>query len=454
MQHNGKNGTIELKFSEDRSQVFGTIRPPQKDGEAVTPAEIIQRLNSMGVSYGYKEQALADIIRASTVRGETAVGVLIAEGEVPRDGKDARVCYGLPLETLKVPLPRRDDGSKLIDWFALDSERLVKAGDELATIVPAIPGVPGKTVTTPIQTIAPRSGRPAALYAGANVRTSDDGQHLTAQNDGLVVLHGDQLTVHGLRQTFEDVLNETQHYPTGAVLHGGVTGAQVFAGTFIAVKGRACGCSLRANGDVFLHAAEDCEIATPGNVYVFGSLTNCRVTTLKKVIAIGEATLTGGTVRAFEGVTADTLGAEDFTETVLELGVNAYAELRTRETQEELATCEENSRRIQQTLRPFVTLAVHSTLTDEKRALLQKLQAQQRTQELRIKELHNERRRLLIESKEKFPAVAEVRRTVYPGVWIRIHAAETLVEAPLEGVYFTGGIGGKTVQYLSLQEAA
>ena len=329
MQNSGKNGTIELKFSEDRSQVFGTIYPPRKDGEAVTPAEIIQRLNSMGVSYGYKEQTLAEMIRTSTVRGETAVGLLIAEGEVPEDGKDARVVYALPLETLKVPLPRRDDGSKLIDWFAVDTDRLVKEGDELATIVPAIPGVPGKTLTAPIQTIAPRSGRPAALYAGANVRTSDDGQHLTAQHDGLAVLHGDQLTVHGLRQIQEDVLNETRQVPTGAVLYGSVTGAQIFAGTFLALRGRVAGSYLRAGGDIFLYTAEDSEIATPGNVYVFESLKNCRITTLKKVIAIGDATLVGGTIRAFEGVSADTVGAEDFTETVLELGINAYAELRT-----------------------------------------------------------------------------------------------------------------------------
>src|SRR5262249_841740 len=150
-------------------------------------------------------------------------------------------------------------------WFALDPLKMVKADEELAAIIPAQPGVPGKTLTWPIQAIVPKPGKPCALNAGQNVSVSDDGLHLYAMQDGYGCLEGVQLVDYALRLIEFNVVGGTHNFPTGGVFHGNLQQVQMRVGGVTAVKGLAVGCHLRVHGDLYLRYAEQCTCIATGN---------------------------------------------------------------------------------------------------------------------------------------------------------------------------------------------
>jgi hypothetical protein len=331
---------------------------------------------------------------------------------------------------------------------------MVKAEEELAAIALPQSGRPGKTLTWPIKDIPAKMGKPAEFIVGANCRLSEDGTRLFAEHDGYAVLHNDQITVYPLRHMEETVSGGEHWFPKGAVFMRNVQQAKVTTGSFLAIRGVAFGCHLRAHGDVILTHAENCTIIAEGNIYIRAKLKNCKVITRKKIIALGAAEMLGGEICGAEGVEAITLGAEDSTPTLVLSGADLYSPLRDAEIEQELATCQENTVRISQTLKPFATLTMQSSLTDEKRLLFQRLQAQLRTQEARTKELHNERRSLAILMKERLPGMVSIAKKVYPGVQIVLQEATFDVDRPLEQVQFVPAPGGKSVLAAERPQAA
>src|SRR5262249_28346260 len=162
------------------------------------------------------------------------------------DGADGKATYSLPLAVLQKPLPKSADGSGLPDWFALDPAKVVTAGQELASTIPPQPGTPGKSLTWPVQTIVPNSGKPAALIPGQNIRLSDDRLRLYAANDGYVCLQGDTLNVYALRQFAGNVIGESHQISTGAIFMGSLRESQIHTGDFLAIRGVALACQIRA----------------------------------------------------------------------------------------------------------------------------------------------------------------------------------------------------------------
>lgn len=449
-----KNGHLEVKFNDTRTQAIATIYPPKPGGEPISALDVLQRLKAMGVVHGIREQSIKDAVHLVQETNRAVGGVIVAQAALPQDGSDARVHYHLSAEILSRPLPKRADGSGLIDWFSLNPENLVKADQELATIVPAQPGIPGKSLTWPIQDVPAKSGKPASLQAGQNVRLSDDGMRLCAVHEGYVCLHGDQILVHAVHVTKKSLSTGTHTYPAGVVFLAPLWKASIHAGGFVAMREPVASCQIHAKGDVFVTYAEDTTIITPGSVYVFEGLRNCTVNARRKIIALGETVVVGGSLCATEGAEFITLGASDFTETTVTVGIDQFTPLRSLEIQEEMTACEANIVRISQALKPFTSHAVQETLTDDRRHLLSTLQAQKRFQEARINELHNERRLLSLGVKERQTSSVTIQKTVHPGVWIRFRDAATQVETPQEQVRFAEGGNGKWVQAASLKAAA
>jgi uncharacterized protein (DUF342 family) len=446
-----KNGFLELKFNDDRTQALATIYPPSPDGEPVQAIEVIDRLKNMGVTYGIREAEILEAIHQVSNTRATLI-VVAAQGTLPEQGQDAKIRYRLPLETLSRPLPKNEHGFP--DWFALEPAKMVRADDDLAVIVPPNGGAPGKTLTWPPKDIPPKAGKPAALVAGPHVRIAEDSLRMSADADGYVVLQHEKLTVYALRQIQDPVMGGTHLFAAGAVFTGTVKSAQITAGEFLAIKGATQGCRIRCHGDVYLTSAEQCAIVAAGDVYVSVGLRDCEITTPRRVIMVADAGIVGGKVCALEGIEAVILGAEDFTATELTAGVDRYSRIRIAELEEELAGCEANIMRIRQALKPFATLAAHTALPEDKRQLLQKLQTQKRTQEARITALQLERHEMLLGIKGRRPGTITVLKTAYPGVWISINNAAMQVESPLEQVQFVEGAGGRSVELRPLQEAA
>src|SRR4029078_7594074 len=117
-------------------------------------------------------------------------------------------------------------------------------------------------------------------------------------------------------------------------------------------------------------------------------LKNCRVTTRKQLIMRHGAQIVGSKIWAGTGVAANEIGAQQGAETEIRTGKDYFSDLRSAEIQEELSACEMNIRRINQALRECSSQTSMAVLSDERRALLYKLQAQSRTLDLRVSRLH------------------------------------------------------------------
>jgi len=445
-----KDGYFDLEFNADRTQVFATIYPPRPGGKPVTAQDILTRLRERGVMYGYREN---DILRAIHQVDETqdrVVGVLVAQGLVPQNGEDGQIIWKVDQEVLSRSFVRRPDG--LVDYFALDTVRMVRAGQHLASVIPPRPGTPGKTLTAPLRSVPQNVGKEADIQAGRGVRVSEDGLHFYAAFDGFAEFRRGRICVLPLQRIEDDLPPGEYRYSGGAVILGGVKGASVQAQDVVAVRGTTAGAIIRTHADVYITRAARSKILTEGNVYVLEKLLHCEVNTRRKIIALDGASLIGGHLTATEGVEAADLGSPDFTETRVTVGVDRLSAVRLQELEEEIAACELNVQKIGQALRPLTTVSTEA-LPEQKKQLVQTLLEQRRGLEAHIRELHSERRLRMMSAKARLTGTIAVSGTVYPGVWLTIHTAEMLVENPLERVVFAEAERGRRVGVTPLSEA-
>lgn len=445
-----QNGRVELEFSGDRTQVFATVYPPQAGGEAITPRDILDQLRALGVMYGICENEVIKAARSGQDAKAPAVKVLVAQGVLPENGANAQILWKVDTEIVSQPMALRPDG--LPDYFALDTRRKVKAGQLLASILPAHSGTPGTTLTAPLQTVPPHFGKDFPLTAGPGVRVSDDRLQFFAAVDGFAEHYRDRISVLALHQVEGSLETDAHVFTGGVVILGDLKGGSVKADGIVAVRGTIIGATIRAHGDVYVGRAAGSKIITEGNVFVLNALRRCEISTRKKVVALDGAGIVGGSLVAGEGVEAANLGAPDFTETRICVGVDELSNYRLQEVEEEIAACELNVQKIGQALRPLTSLTTEK-LPPEKRQLVETLLEQRRRLEARVGELYNEKRLLMLNAKTRFEGAVIVSKTVHPGVYIAIHHAQTLVESPLESVRFVEDENGKSIRCEPFQQA-
>jgi hypothetical protein len=115
------------------------------------------------------------------------------------------------------------------------------------------------------------------------------------------------------------------------------------------------------------------------------------------------------------------------------------------EIEEELQACEANKERISQALKPFMSIAVYTHLTEDKYALLQKMQEQKIALDERCNALHGEHRALMLSGKGRALGRIYVADTIYPGGWLHIGGAALQVQTPQQQVEFVAATNGKSV---------
>ncbi|GIV17392.1 MAG: polymerase [Armatimonadota bacterium] len=428
------DGSFWVFFNEDKTQAMLLVAPPQGDGNPVRVADVVHALEEMGVAYGIDEHAIRNAIERAT-RLADKVQVVVAEGVPPVHGTDAKVNYRLPEEVVMRPLPLLPDGS--VDYLQLDPARYIQAGQLIATVVPAQHGRPGRTLTFPPQTVPQRPGREANLRAGENVLASDDNLQFTAQRSGYVHLSGDKLSVLPTQPVMGD-LQGAQLFADSLVLKGNLLpGAQVRVHGDVALSGRCEGASLNARGTCYLSkGAQQSDIAADGNILLGASIVNCTLSTRRQVIALNSSVhIAGGRVVAFEGIEAYTIGTPAWAPTEVVVGVDTLGDERLFEIAEEIRQCEHNIQKINDALRPYVSVTAEVS-SPEKKEAIQRLMAHRRRLEARLKELQHEKRTITIQVNAPTRAEVVVRGTIYPGVKVTIGKYSYLVESDLQAVRF------------------
>lgn len=444
------DGTFRVFFNEDKTQALLIVIPPQGDGNPVRVADVVHALKEMGVAYGINEQAIREAIQRATNQA-TKVQAVVAEGVLPIHGTDAKVNYRLPEQAVLHPLPLLPDGS--VDYLQMDQARYIQAGELIATVVPANHGRPGRTVTFPPQTVHQRLGKEAHLRAGDNVTASNDNLRFTAERSGYVYLSADKLCVLPA-QPVTGNLQEAQEFTSTLVLNGNLLpGAQVRVRSDVAISGQCEGATLNARGTCYLQkGAQRSEIAADGNILLRASAIDCNLSTRRKVVALSEdVQIAGGRIVAFEGVEAYTIGTPAWAPTEVVAGVDTLGDERLFEIAEELRFCESNIQKINMALRPFVSVTAE-VASPEKKEAIQRLMAQRRRLEARMKELQHEKRTISIQVNAPVRAEVVVRDVVYPGVKVTIGKYSYLVETEMRAVRFLMARGESRVQVRSIDK--
>lgn len=425
MPTHSTDSSFDLELNGDQTQAFVTIHPPRGGGRMVSIEDIVVRLKNMGVMYGIREGDIARAIaQVHSTKGPIA-RALVAQGVLPVEGMDAVVHWLIDHDLAAHGLPRDPTGAP--DYAAVPRERLVKAGQVLATVKAAVPGSAGKTLTAPFKPITVSTPRDVQYAAGAGVNFSGDKMQFTAEADGIVEVQSSCILIHAIEWLTGDLNNVTRDFTGGVVIEGDVTASTIKAGGAIAVKGTVAGCMLRAKGDVVLNRCARSKILADGDVYVLGKLLHSQVITPKRAIAADNSLVLGGTIIATMGIQAFEVGGADGSKTHLAVAADRFTFYRQQEVEAEIAMHEQNIQKIARALRPL-SATNQDSVPEQKRQLVQTLVAQRRHQEERVRELHHEKRSLILASKSRVDAEICITGTIYRGVTVQLDGASATLD--------------------------
>lgn len=330
------NETYKLDIGKDYMVVTARFYPPSEGGKRMTLNNFLADVERQKITYGIKKESLQEHFGSD---GMFCTDILVARGDKPDHGEDARIEYNFNTEQHKRPA-HRDDGR--VDYFNLTTINQCKEGDVLARIIPERPGQPGHDVFGKI--IKPREVKKETLKYGKNVDISEDKLTLTAQMDGHVALQDGKVVVSSVYSVKDVDMSTGNIVYDGSIeiagsvaanlevkaggnviINGGVESARVIAGGNIVIAKGMNGMGkgyLRAGGDIIVKFLENTRVVTGGYVEA-EAILHCVVKAGTDVRVDGRrGIIVGGHIQAANTITAKTVGGNMSTATVLEVGVD------------------------------------------------------------------------------------------------------------------------------------
>lgn len=337
-----------VQVSPDEMKAYATFSKPEKYGRVVEPDEVSSAIKAKNVHYGIKDKLIKEAIENELYN----MPVIIAEGDQPTEGKDGQIKYHFKVDTGDIQFKEEDDGS--VDFHKLDIVQSVVVGQVLATKVPPEKGKIGRTLSGRI--IPARDGRDIKLAGGPNTHLSPDGMQVIADINGQVIFKNGKVQVEPVYEVSGDVDLSTGdiNFPGNVIIYGNVNDTfKVYSGANIEIKGNVGKANVVAEGniivrqgiqgkdeakiicagDLYAKFIERTNVKTEGYVVVSEVILHSNIESKKKVLVQGgkRSQIAGGRVRALMEINAKFLGAEAYTETLLEVGIDPAAEDRISE---------------------------------------------------------------------------------------------------------------------------
>lgn len=341
---------FRIEVVEGNMQAICNFVPPSNDGIRLGKEDILNEIRNKKIIFGVDEEAIEEYLR----NPRYLENIVVATGEEPRHGTDARIEYFFNTD-LKARPTLNEDGS--VDFFNLNIINHCEAGELLARLYPEDRGDAGSDVYG--NRINPRSVKHDVLRFGKNIRQSEDKLEIYAIESGHVTLVEGRVFVSNLMevenvdtstgnieydgnvQVNGNVCSNFKVMATGNVeVRGVVEGAVIEAGGNITIAKGMNGMSkgiLRAKGNVVAKFLENSTVETNGYVEA-GSIMHCNVMAGSEVhVNCKKGFISGGHVAATSLIEVKTLGSEMGTDTVVEVGVSPVVRKRHKELTEQIA---------------------------------------------------------------------------------------------------------------------
>lgn len=328
--------TYAITVSKDA--MIATVRffPPSEGGLRLTQASFLSEVKRQKISYGLMAEGLKEHFGSD---GVYCTDILVARGDKPVEGEDARIEYGFNTDRNMRPA-HLEDGR--VDYYNLTAINQCRKGDVLAQIIPERHGEVGYDVYGNM--LKPKDVKKETLKFGKNIALSEDKLSITSEVDGHVVLLDGKVVVSTVYQVKDVDLSTGNINYDGSieisgsvtanmevkaggnvVINGGVESARVIAGGNIIIAKGMNGMGkgyLRAGGNIVVKFLENTRVVT-GGYLESEAIMHCVVTAGSDVRVDGRrGIILGGLVQAANSITAKTVGGSMSTATTLEVGVD------------------------------------------------------------------------------------------------------------------------------------
>ncbi len=324
----------EVRISNDKMKAYLYLPSPDFDEDGYSMDDIIDILQSNGISFGIKEDKVQDIIERQIYNQE----ILVAEGQTPEDGIDGYYDYKFDMNFSKKPKVR-PDGS--VDYWSIKMVEIVTEGQVIAEYHKAIQGKDGMDLKG--KTILAKRGRDLVPLRGKGFARSEDGNTYTSQIDGKIDMNGDRIVILPVYEVNGDADLSVGNidFRGDVIIHGSICSGLVIKATgSVTVDGIVEGASIEAGKDIVLRSgvmgASRANINSKGNisakffeytrVHANGTIRadvflNCQVSCGESIILNGKkASIIGGEVGAIQSIEADILGSEGEVKTNVKIG--------------------------------------------------------------------------------------------------------------------------------------
>jgi len=434
------DGEFELEITEDKLQLLLTLVPPE-GGQPITAEEIAAAAASMGVVALLDAAAIGVALEAGSCEARViARGVAPVQGEPARFESLVRQPRPAQVENEDDRVDLRDLGSLLLvnPGTALMRRTVARSGkdgmDVLGKAIPADPVVdtpfaPDLTGVAidpndPLLLIALIAGSPRVLHNGVIVSPVVDVE--------AVDLHSGNVNFDGSLRVSGDIRTGMSVRVTGdVVVQGTIEAASVQAGGDVIVKGGIIGraetahggapseiASVRSKGSVHARFIQNAVVEADAEVIVESGIRQSDVSAGGRVAVgtpTGQGSISGGRTRALQSVSTATLGAPAGTATVVQVGLNPFADEQKAELEARRRKVLEEQAKLQQLAAFFAKHPERATgdIREKARATMYKINRD-------LFELDAEIARVAEQMKPSEQAVIAVGRRIHGGVTLQV----------------------------------
>lgn len=307
-----------------------------REGEIIEPEDILEAFKAKNVVYGID----MDVVAAICKLNEDVYDELVAEGQPHIHGINSEIIYTFS-ETPNAKPKLKEDGT--VNFKILNLLQKVKAGDLLATKIPAVEGIDGMTVTG--KCIHAKNAKDVKFSLGENVEISEDGLELLAACDGIYKIDNNKVSVCRYLEFNKGVGINTGNvlFDGDVVVIGNISdGFTIECDGNLSVDGLVEGAILKVSGDIaitkgvtghkqsvitcggnlFTGFIDNATVTVKGNLEA-GEILNCIVYCDGEVIVKGKkGHIIGGEITAKYAINATTIGSRLGVITLINLGVD------------------------------------------------------------------------------------------------------------------------------------
>jgi len=442
---------------DDKGQAaYISIFPGDVGGKPLDEDDVWQNLNLAGVTHGVDEEAVRHLVEERAMHKRYPVAGAIA----PQRGADAYLQFHFRREFSGRP---KEDEAGRVDYRTLDLFESVKEGQTLVTRIPAMPGIPGYTVTG-IE-VAAETGKNVNMPAGKNITVSEDGNTMTAAVGGMVVHTGSSVNVSNVYHISGNADMKVGNIDfDGSVIIAGniIPGLTIKASGNIEVGGVVECSTLIAGGNIMLHRGtqgmqkgvlqaggnitanyiERTTVLAGGNITA-NIIAHSTVEAGNDLYLAGKnGSLLGGSARVSNTLSAQVLGSAMEMPTEIEVGLVPHKRERISHLQMEM-------KRLPVEIDKLATIAryLERNPSDDIKKVSMRFTVNQSLQHNTqlLAEYTEELEKLMEESDNAIHGKVHVSQTAYPGVRLTIASAVYKVAHTSEHCTFRVTDGGVTL---------